>query len=430
MAEVTMPRLSDTMQEGTIGRWLKKPGDPVERGDILAEIETDKATMELEAYESGTLQEILVQEGQAVPIGTPIAMIGEGAARTPSTNGAGAQSTTEAPPHPSRQPASQPAPQQATAPAAAVTPAGERVKASPLARRVAANYGIDLRQVAGSGPGGRIIRDNVEAFFQEHGAAAPPSRQPAPPQAESRAAAIPPAPQPADISAKKPLSRMRHAIATRMSQAKHGMPHIYVTSEIDMGAALELRAQINESGAAPVKVSVNDMVVKAVARALRDFPILNSSYVVDEEGQPGIVEHPDVNVNIAVAVDDGLIVPVVRNADTMSLGAIAARVKDLAARTREGTIKQSELEGGTFTVSNLGMYDVVEFAAIITPPQAAVLAVSSTRRVPVVRGDQVTVADMMNVTISADHRVTDGATAARYVQRLKELLEAPLHLLV
>jgi len=426
MAEVTMPRLSDTMQEGTIGRWLKKPGDPVERGDILAEIETDKATMELEAYEHGTLQEILVQEGQAVPIGTPIALIGEGeVAQKPSTNGAGAQPAADA----SSQPASQPAPR--PSPAAPPTPAGERVKASPLARRVAADYGIDLHQVTGSGPGGRIIRNNVESFYQEHGAATPTPRQPTQPQpATHAAAAIPPAPQPADISARKPLSRMRQAIATRMTQAKHGTPHIYVTSEIDMGEALALRQQINESGAAPGKISVNDMVVKAVARALRDYPILNSSYVVDDEGQPGIVEHPEININVAVAVDEGLIVPVVRNADTLSLGDISAQVKDLAARTREGKIKQSELEGGTFTVSNLGMYDVVEFGAIITPPQAAVLAVSSTRRVPVVRNDQVTVADVMNVTISADHRVTDGATAARYIQRFKELLESPLHLLV
>jgi pyruvate dehydrogenase E2 component (dihydrolipoamide acetyltransferase) len=441
MAEVTMPRLSDTMQEGTIGRWMKKPGDHVAKGDILLEIETDKATMEYEAYESGTLTKILVQEGQTVSIGTTIALIGEGAPETAAQDGNG-EPSAPAPSEPSKRAEAEPTPappptqetngkpRAAPSPPTTTTSDGERVKASPLARRIAADYGVDLRQVQGTGPGGRIIRQNVEDFYQQQGAA--PAETPAT-GATTRLEdgkeyvpypGMPPSSSPA------PLSRMRHAIATRMTEAKNGVPHLYVTSEIAMGEALALRKQLNESNAAPVKISVNDMVVKAVAKTLREFPVLNSSFVAGANGKPGVAHYERININVAVAVEEGLIVPVVTDADVKSLGTIAAEIRDLAARTREGKIKQTELEGGTLTVSNLGMYDVVEFAAIITPPQAAVLAVSSVRRVPVVRDNQVVVGEMMNVTLSADHRVTDGATVARFLQWFKSLMEAPLKLLV
>lgn len=335
---------------------------------------------------------------------------------------------TAAPPPPTQETNGKP--RAAPSPPTTTTSDGERVKASPLARRIAADYGVDLRQVQGTGPGGRIIRQNVEDFYQQQGAA--PAETPAT-GATTRLEdgkeyvpypGMPPSSPPA------PLSRMRHAIATRMTEAKNGVPHLYVTSEIAMGEALALRKQLNESNAAPVKISVNDMVVKAVAKTLREFPVLNSSFVAGANGKPGVAHYERININVAVAVEEGLIVPVVTDADVKSLGTIAAEIRDLAARTREGKIKQTELEGGTLTVSNLGMYDVVEFAAIITPPQAAVLAVSSVRRVPVVRDDQVVVGEMMNVTLSADHRVTDGATVARFLQWFKSLMEAPLKLLV
>ncbi len=431
MAEVTMPRLSDTMEEGTIGHWLKKPGDEVKKGDVLAEIETDKATMELEAYEGGTLQEILVQEGQAAAIGAVIAVIGA-AGSAPATSApqksAPAASPTPAAGNGKEQQTASVATAVGTAPAAPTTQSGERVKASPLARSIAEQHGIDLRQVEGTGPGGRIIKANVEAFQQQ--------QEPAPkPQPAATAPAAPaPAPEapapPVDGPAPVPLNRMRRAIAQTMTRSKQTIPHLYVTNQIEMDALLDMRRDIRDSNAASVKISVNDMVVKAVAKALEAHPLLNSSYVVGGDGQASIVTHEHINVNVAVSVDAGLIVPVVADANQKSLGTIAADIKDLAVHAREGTIKQHQLEGGTFTVSNLGMFDVVDFGAIITPPQAAVLAVSSIQEMPIVRYGEVVVAHMMNATVSVDHRVTDGAEAARFMQTLKRLLEIPLSLLV
>jgi pyruvate dehydrogenase E2 component (dihydrolipoamide acetyltransferase) len=226
------------------------------------------------------------------------------------------------------------------------------------------------------------------------------------------------------------MNRMRKAIARNMNQAKPGMPHIYVTAEADMAAVIELRKQINESGAAPVKISVNDMVMKAVAKALVKFPILNASYTQDEKGQPAILYQPQVNVCVAVALEDGLVAPVVKDTDKKSVGAISAEIKDMAARAREGKIKQEELDGGTFTVSNLGMYDVVEFGAIITSPQAGILAVGAVREIPVVKDGEITIGQRMYITVSADHRLADGAIAAQFVREVKGLLEAPMGLLV
>jgi pyruvate dehydrogenase E2 component (dihydrolipoamide acetyltransferase) len=450
MAEVTMPRLSDTMSEGAVGRWLKKPGDPVADGEIIAEIETDKATMELQAFESGTLQKILVPEGQTVPIGQAIAIIGDGAAaeesaapaqeqqqaqasapesgkqQAPAEEGGSEASNTAEAKAEAQQAPSSPEPQ--AAPPANQTngkASDERIKASPLARRMADERGIDLRQVQGTGPGGRIIKENIESFQPAAQAAAPA----APAQAAPAPAAAQPA-APAPAAGAEPLGRMRRAIARAMNESKPGVPHIYVTVEVDMAAAMQLRKQINDSGAADVKISVNDLVVKAAAKALDKLPAVNNSFGTTAEGQPGLVKNAGVNVSVAVALEDGLIAPVIKDANKKSIGTIAAEVKDMAARAREGKIKQNELEGATFQVTNLGMYGVVEFGSIITVPQSASLAVGAVRQVPVVRDGAVVPGEIMNVTLSADHRIVDGAVAAQYLAELRKLLEAPMSLLV
>lgn len=462
MAELTMPRLSDTMEEGTIGRWVKKPGEQVEKGEILVEIETDKATMELEAYESGTLQQILVNEGETVPIGAPIALIGDGVgeaapAEQPSTGRPAADRPATVPGQepaaterqPDKPASERPAPEQ-EAPTNGHAPADDRIKASPVARRLAQEHGIDLRLIEGTGPGGRIIKENVEEYYSQHGAtpapqAAPdvapksvPSSAPAPnPTVTTPAAAPKPAPPVMAPTAASPsagtavpMTRMRRAIARSMGQSKHGIPHIYVTTEVDMGAAMALRQQINDSAISQTKISVNDLVVKAVAKALVKYPALNSSYAADADEKPGVIYYPQINLCVAVALEEGLVAPVVFDADKKSLSTISAEIKDLVGRAREGKIKQEELEKGTFTVSNMGMYDVVEFDMIITPPQAAALAVGAVRKIPVVRNDQIEIGEMMFITASVDHRVADGATGAQFTREIKQLLETPMSLLV
>ncbi len=397
MAEVTMPRLSDTMSEGTVGRWLKNVGDPVAVGEIIAEIETDKATMELESFDAGTLQRIVIPAGQMVPIGDVIAYIGDGALPTEA------------------------------APDERGTEDG-RLKASPVARRIAAELGVDLRQITGSGPGGRIIKEDVEEFAAQVTSGLPAPR-PAPAPSPVVAPVLIPTPTLAPVvgSGVVPMSRMRKAISRAMNESKPGVPHIYVTMEIDMDAAMALREQIAANG---TKVSVNDLVVKAAAKALRTMPAVNTSYVSGPDSQPAIASHPAVNISVAVALPDGLIAPVVRDADKKSLGTISAEIRDMAARARDGKIKPSELDGATFQVTNLGMFGVVEFGSIIIVPQAASLAVGAVRKVPVVRDDQIIVGQVMNVTLSADHRVVDGAVAAQFLQELKKLLEAPMSILV
>ncbi|MCG8352262.1 MAG: 2-oxo acid dehydrogenase subunit E2 [Chloroflexales bacterium] len=429
MAEVTMPRLSDTMSEGAVGRWLKQPGDAIEVGEIIAEIETDKATMELESFESGTLQKIVIPEGQTVPIGEIIAFIGDGSV-APEPIAAPAPAAASAAPA-SGATATVAAVQTTPLPPIQANGHAERVKASPVARRIAAEAGIDLRLIQGTGPGGRIIKENVEAYLQTQGkegvAPAPAVSAPAP---SPTAAPAPVEPVPAPAGEVVAMSRMRRAIARTMNASKPGTPHIYITLEVDMAAAMQLRQQINESGAAPVKVSVNDLVVKAAAKALHKFPIINSSYATTPDGQPGVVQHQQINIGVAVALDEGLVAPVVTDADKKSVGAIAAEIKDMASRARAGKIKPNELDGGTFQVSNMGMFEVVEFVSIITPPQAASLAVGAVRQTPVVRDGAIEIGEMMFVTISADHRVIDGATAAQYLQELKRLLQSPMSLLV
>jgi pyruvate dehydrogenase E2 component (dihydrolipoamide acetyltransferase) len=472
-----MPRLSDTMSEGTVGRWLKKPGDQVASGEIIAEIETDKATMELESFETGTLQKIVIPEGQTVPIGEVIAYIGDGAAPPDAGGSPGAAPTEEGgatanaaiadeqgnaqPPAPtdgasvpggaqSTQGAANPTAGEGTAAgygysaaaaAAEAAPAGGaddngRVVASPVARRIAEELGVDLRQVQGTGPGGRIIKENVEEFAAKGGtktAAAPaapapaaPAPAPTTPAPAAKPAAPTAAPAPTNAGAEA-LGRMRKAIARAMNESKPGVPHIYVTIEVDMDAAMALREQLAASG---IKLSVNDLVVKAAAKALVKVPSVNAGFSLTSDGQPGIVRNQQVNVSVAVALDDGLIAPVVKDADKKSVGAISAEIRDMAGRAREGKIKQNELEGATFQVSNLGMFGVTEFASIITVPQSASIAVGAVRKTPVVKNDAVVVGQVMNVTISADHRIVDGAVAAQYLQELKKLLEAPMSVLV
>jgi pyruvate dehydrogenase E2 component (dihydrolipoamide acetyltransferase) len=438
MGEITMPRLSDTMSEGAVGRWLKQPGDQIKAGEIIAEIETDKATMELEAYESGTLQRIVIAEGQIVPVGQLIAWIGDEPVETTV---------------PAAQPSAAPPPADVAAPVAVAAPAtgddNGRLVASPVARRLAEELGVNLRQVAGTGPGGRIIKENVEAHAAQAKAdAAAPAPTPAPvaptapapvaPAAPAPAAPVVPAPAPvAKPSAPPaapaaatitPLSRMRKAIARAMSDSKPGVPHIYVTVEVDMDAAMALRQQINTSGTH--NVSVNDLVVKAAAKTLLNVPAVNVSLVTGADGQLAIAQHTAINVSVAVALDDGLIAVVVRDTDKKSVGTINAEIHDMAGRAREGKIKQQELEGATFQVTNLGMFGVTEFCSIIVAPQAASLAVGAVRKVPVVKHDQIVVGHVLNLTLSADHRIVDGAVAAQYLKLLKALLEAPLGILV
>jgi pyruvate dehydrogenase E2 component (dihydrolipoamide acetyltransferase) len=426
MAEVTMPRLSDTMSEGAVGRWLKKPGDAVADGEIIAEIETDKATMELQAFESGTLQKILVPEGQTVPIGQAIAIIGDGtapeeAAAPPAPKPQQAAAAAPAAPDARTEPPQQAAPSASQSNGQA---GDERIKASPLARRMADERGIDLRQVQGTGPGGRIIKENIESFQPSAQPTAAPAATPAPAASQPAAAA------PAPAGEVTPMSRMRRAIARAMTDSQPGTPHIYVTAEIDMAAAVKLRKQIIDSGASEVKISINDLVVKASAKALLKFPILNSSFAASVDGQLGVARHQQINVSIAVALEDGLVAPVVRDTDKKALGTIAGEIKDMASRAREGKIKQNELESATFQVSNLGMFDVVEFTSIIPAPLAASLSVGAVRQTPVVRDGQLAVGEMMYVTLSVDHRVADGATAAQFLQELRRLLESPMSLLV
>jgi pyruvate dehydrogenase E2 component (dihydrolipoamide acetyltransferase) len=450
MADITMPRLSDTMSEGAVGRWLKKPGDKVQKDEVIAEIETDKATMDLVSFEDGTLQEIVVPEGKVVPIGEVIGIIGNGPAKAaPKKDAKGAAAAkdakagdakvdakpAEAPKEAAAKdattvkangaagaPTSAPAPAKAAAAGEAAAPQlvardGERVKASPVARRVAEEHGVDLREVQATGPGGRILRANVEEFAKKGGGGA----------AAKPAASAPAALPKGEVT---PLSRIRKAVAKAMVESKPGVPHIYLTVEIDMGPAMSLRKQINESGAAGVNISPNDLIVKAVARALTKHPWLNASYATTPEGQPGVIMHSQVNVSVAVATENGLLAPVVKDADKKGLAQIATEVKDLATRARESALKQNDLEGATFQTSNLGMFGVVEFVSIVTSPQCASLAIGAIREIPVVKDGAVAIGQRLNVTLSADHRVADGATAAQFLQDLVKLLQSPFSLLI
>ena len=431
--QVIMPQMGFDMKEGTIVRWIKKEGELVRKGEPLAEIETDKAVVEVESYATGVLRKIAVSEGVTVPVGQVIGIIGTADEPLPLVPAAPVAQPRAAAPLAAPK-AAVPAPSSAvglaTAPVAVASPVArgseaERLRASPLARREAEERGIDLAIVPGTGPGGRITRDDVLRF-----AAAPsPKVVPAP--------GAPPAPV-APISApgvevpRGPMagelvapSRMRQAIAKAMSRSKQEIPHFYVTVAIDMTEAVKLRAQINEALGKDARVSINDMVVKACAMALPKHRMFNASYT-----ERGIQVQGEVNIGVAVALPDGLIAPAIIGADGKSLVEIARASHQVVEHARTGHLSAAEYTRATFNVTNLGMYGVEDFCAIITPPQAAALAVGAVQKTPVVKDNAVTVADVMKVTLSIDHRVADGAQAAVFLQDVRAFLEKPMSLLL
>jgi pyruvate dehydrogenase E2 component (dihydrolipoamide acetyltransferase) len=424
--ELVMPRLSDTMEEGTIGRWLVHEGDAFAAGDVLAEIETDKATMEFQAYDAGTVLRILVGDGETVALGAPIAIVGaEGeAAEEAASAGNGAtapppQERAAAEPEPKSAQPRKPSKSSSKARAAAGNGSGASaaLRVSPIARRMADEAGIDLAAMAGrgSGPEGRVVKADVERLIA--------SGELTRPAAPTAAAAAQGAPAEGEV---RELTPMLKAVATRMAQSKQTVPHFYVESEIDMTRAMQLRAELN-SGLADSgdKISVNDLIVRASALALIQHPQAHRSYV---EGTH--VYHAHANIGIAVALDDGLIVPVVDEADTKPVREISRETRDLAGRARAGELKQREIEGATFSVSNLGMFDVANFEAIINPPESAIIAVGATVDRPVVVDGELVVRKIMRVTLSCDHRACSGADGAKLLQTIKQLLQAPSLLLV
>ncbi len=414
MAEfIVMPKLGFDMREAVLVAWLKQEGDQVTKGDIVAEIESDKATLELEAFNSGVLLKHLQTEGAVVPVGADMAIIGETGediSEMLANNGGGDTATEDSAPK------VDPAAQTASAPTNAPVVSSEfpgGVKATPVARRIAKENNIDLSRVNGSGKDGSIRKSDVEAYLASPQSAAPIAYAATP---------VPTGPETEVI----PTSRLRQAIARRMVESKTTIPHFYVTTEIDMGPVMDLRKQVNAAlEAKGIKVSVNDMIVKAVAVTLRDYPNLNASFAGDT-----IVRHNRINVGTAVAVEGGLLTIVQKNTDISPLAQVAVENREMILRSREGKIKPDDVDGSTFTVSNLGAFDVEHFVAIINPPDAAILAVGSAKQVPVVVDGELAVGWRMKATISADHRVSDGAEAAQFMQALKGVLEQPLQLLL
>jgi pyruvate dehydrogenase E2 component (dihydrolipoamide acetyltransferase) len=426
---ILMPRLSDTMTEGVIADWHKKVGDPVKKGEVLADIETDKATMELESYKDGKLLHIGAQKGEKIAVNDLLAVIGdESKVDLPKIIAASKNKGVAAPvavgaAETSQAPATQVAASQPNDPAPATgglsVSADGRIKASPLAKKLAAEKGIDISQVAGSGDNGRIVKKDVDSFVPGKTAPAAAS-QPAATTAKSN---VPAAPAGQVSFEEVPVSQMRKIIAKRLAESKFSAPHFYVTMSIDMDKAVESRTKLNE--VSPVKISFNDIVLKAVAVALKQHPAVNSSWLGDK-----IRINHHVNIGVAVAVEDGLLVPVVRFADTKSLSQIATEVKDYAQRAKAKKLQPSEWEGSTFTISNMGMFGVDEFTAIINPPDACILAVSAIQQVPVVKNGAIVPGNVMKLTLSCDHRVVDGATGSLFLQTLKSLLEEPLRILL
>ncbi len=448
--EILMPALSPTMTEGNLAKWLKKEGDEVRSGDVLAEIETDKATMEVEAVDEGTIGKILVPEGaQGIKVNAPIALLlGEGEEASALTN------LPAAPPEP---PPAAPSPQeQESPPSADVTsepapppaPSGQhgdgRIFASPLARRMAQHAGLDLAAIRGSGPQGRIVKADIDATLSAARAAPAAPRPAAAPSAPS----VPPAP--ATLSkervaafagnapyTERPLNAMRRVIARRLTESKQTVPHFYLTIDCEIDSLLKIRAELNAKAPAPTspaggggqgggyRISVNDFVIRGAALALRQVPAANASWSDD-----AILLWDTVDIAVAVALDDGLITPIVKAADRKGLAAIANETKDLAARARTGKLKLEEFQGGTFSISNLGMYGVRDFAAVINPPHGGILAVGAGEQRPVVRDGALAIATVMSCTLSCDHRAVDGAVGAQFLAAFKMLVEDPLTMLL
>ncbi|RFD20397.1 pyruvate dehydrogenase complex dihydrolipoamide acetyltransferase [Komagataeibacter melaceti] len=417
---ILMPALSPTMKEGKLARWLKAEGDSIASGDVIAEIETDKATMEVEAVDEGIMGRILVPAGtEGIAVNAPIAILvaeGESVPDAPAS-APETRPTTPAAAAPAASPAVAAGATPVASPAAAAAPAGRsRVFASPLARRIAAQKGIDLATLKGSGPSGRIVRRDVEQAASAPAAAPAPKAAPAATVAGGNYESV-------------PHSSMRKVIARRLTEAKTTIPHFYVEMDVKLDALLALRSQMNAAspaeGPGSYKISVNDMLVKAAAVTLRRVPKVNVSYT-----EEAMLVHNDVDISVAVSIPDGLITPIVRQADTKSLRQISQETRDLVARARAGKLKPEEFQGGTFSISNMGMYGVKSFSAIINPPQAAILAIAAAERRPVVGDEGITVATVMTVTLSVDHRVVDGALAAEWVSAFRTVVENPMSLVV
>ena len=402
MNQITMPKLSDTMLEGTLIKWHKKVGDKVTVGDVIADVETDKATMEMEAFDDGTIIEIIVPEGGVVKVGQPLANL-EGGKKSVVKSSAPAALASMA------STATLPA---STKPQTATLPNGSHIKASPLAKKIALERGVSLLGVQGTGPGGRVVAADVPTAATTHTAA------PAAPRIEVPFS---------DADTKTPLSGMRRTIAERLLASKTQIPHFYLTIEIDAAPLAKLRKELNAAAetAGTAKVTVNDFILLAAARAAKQHPRVNSAFAGDS-----IVEYGSVNLSVAIAVEDGLITPVIRDAQSLSLRAISAAVKDLAVRARSKKIKPEEYQGGTLTISNLGAYGIDSFYAIINPPQAAILAVGAIVKKPVVNAqDQIVAGQRMTISLSGDHRVVDGAAGAEFLATMRKSLESPTSLL-
>jgi len=425
--DVFMTQLSPTMTEGKIARWLKKEGDTLESGEIMAEVETDKATMEMEVVDEGVMHKILAPEGSTVAVGTAIAVIAEDGEEVPADYVP--ESSTEA--TPAVEPAPEPAVQEAVeavAPApveSAPAPVARtgRIKASPLARRLAKQKGINLAAIQGSGPNGRIVKADIEAASKRGislggstAAVTPPPARPLPQG---------PLPYHADEFDRVENSMMRKAIARRLSESKQQVPHFYLSVDVAMDRLMDLRAQLNEAADGAFRLSVNDFIIKAVAKALTDVPAANASWTDSDT-----LMHKHAHISVAVAIEGGLITPVIRFAEQKGITDISAKVKELAGRARAGELKPEEYSGGTFSISNLGMYGVKQFAAIVNPPEGAILAVGGTEERAVVENGAVVVKKMMTLTLSCDHRVVDGAVGAEFLAALKKHIEMPASVLI
>ncbi len=432
---IEMPKLSDTMTEGTLIKWHKKVGDQVEIGDIIAEVETDKATMEMEAFDEGVISQILIQEGEKAPVGGTLAVLGgDDAESAPAAVPSAA--TPSAPAQ-----ASVPVPTPTTsATAVASEPSGERIKASPLARKVASELGVNLTGIAGSGPAGRIVRSDVDAAAAAKSSPAPASSAATAAAALAAAmkakvsAASTPAPAPAAIQpvAKEedqivPLSSMRKIIASRLLTSKTTIPHFYLHVEVDAAPLMALRKQVNDQAEQTHgnKYSVNDFILKAVINACQAVPAVNASFAGDH-----VINFKHVGLSVAIAVEDGLVTPVIKQAETRSLLTISRAVKDFAIRAKDRKLKPDEFDGGTITVSNLGAWGIESFDAIVNPPQAAILSVGAAIEKPVVKNGQIVPGLRMNLGLSCDHRVVDGAVAATFLNEIKKLIEQPALMLI
>ncbi len=409
MAEtITMPKLGFDMAEGMLVRWVKQVGENINKGDVLAEIETDKATVEVESSASGVVLQHIVDQGTVVPVNAPIAIVGAAGEQVSSVEVSSVKSKADEKPAPQTPPMVAPVQQAST------TLETGSVKASPLAKKLARENKVNLTDIHGTGPGGRVVRKDIEAALSSNqlsvSSVQPSSTVHRPPSTEDEVIQT---------------TKLRQAIGRRLVESKQTIPHFYVTHEFKMDALMDMRRQINEYLPDNEKISVNDFIVKASALALRQFPNLNATLNDDK-----IVRRGQVNLGVAVTVEGGLLTVVVRDADQKSLRQISGEVKVMAARARDGKVKPNDVDGSTFSTSNLGMYDVDEFIAIINPPEAAILAIGSAREVPVVESGQIKVGWRMKATISVDHRVSDGAEAAQFMQALAKYLEEPLRLLV